>query len=293
MALSENEVEGSSSRAIESRRAKSAKPQKPKKEKPAATQMTFFEHVGELRSRLVWSALTVLVCTIVAWFFHRDLVQAFKDLAQNAINELVAQGKPAPEFVTTNIVNQFSIYFEVSVYAGLLLASPVLVYHILAFMAPALEPETKPGDPSYDQEIRLLKSIRRSLVFFIPMVAIFFLAGIAFSYYLLLPPAIKFLLSFGIDQFKPLIDGKQFIGQMSKIMFWTGIVFELPIFLFLLAKIQVVTWRKLVSFWKWALVLSLVVAAFITPSPDLIWQGVIGLAVYSLFWLGVLFARFA
>ena len=80
---------------------------------------------------------------------------------------------------------------------------------------------------------------------------------------------------------------------MAKVMFWSGLVFELPIFMFLLAKIKVVTWRKLASFWKWALVLSLVAAAFITPSPELFSQAIISIPVYGLFWLGVLFARFA
>jgi sec-independent protein translocase protein TatC len=293
MALSENEVEGRTGRGIKPRRMKSAKPQKPQKVKTPAAQMTFWEHLGELRNRLVWSSLAIAICTGIAWFFHSDLIQAFKDLAQGPINEIAAQGKTKPEFVTTNIVNNFSIYFEVSLYAGLLLASPVLVYHILAFMAPALEPETQPGEPGYEDEVRLLKAIRRSLIFFIPLVALFFLAGVAFAYYLVLPSAIKFLLGFGADQFVPLIEAKTFISQMSKIMFWSGLVFELPIFLFLLAKIRIVTWRSLVRFWKWALVLSLVVAAFITPSPDIFNQALISIPVYGLFWLGVLFARFA
>ena len=77
---------------------------------------------------------------------------------------------------------------------------PFIVYQILAFMAPALEPELQAGDPGYENEVRMLKSIRRSLVFFIPLIAVFFLVGIAFAYYLVLPAGLKFLLEFGKDQ---------------------------------------------------------------------------------------------
>ncbi len=301
MALSEQEMaeknteDDSTSKAITPRRVKASKPSKPKKEKtktPTA-EMTFFEHLGELRNRLFWSAITVAIFTSVAWFFHEDLVKAFVDLAQGPINEVFAKTGRKTEFINTNIINSFSIYFEVALYAGLLLASPVLVYHVLAFMYPAFQPESQPGDPNYAAEVKLWKSVRRSLIFFIPLVALFFLTGIAFAYYLVLPAAIKFLLGFGAEQFVTLPDIKLFIGQMTKIMFWSGLVFELPIVLFLMAKIGVVTWRKLVAFWKWALVLSLVVAAFITPSPDIFNQALISVPVFGLYWLGVLFARFA
>lgn len=280
-------------KAIRLRRSGSAKPKKPKQPKPTAAQMTFFEHLGELRNRLMWSSVAVVICTAVAWFFSRDILKAFLDLANPAIAAIKAQGFTPPEFVQTNLVGNFQVYFDLSLQTGLLLASPILVYHILAFMAPALEPETQPGEAGYEEEVKMLRSIRRSLVFFIPLVAVFFLIGIAFAYYLVLPNAVKFLLGFGEGQFKSIPDVKPYVSTMAKVMFWSGLVFELPIFMFLLAKIRIVTWRKLAGFWKWALVLSLVAAAFITPSPELFSQAVISIPVYGLFWLGVLFARFA
>ncbi len=290
MAISNEEVE--TTQVVKVRRLRSEKPKKPKKEKLAASQMTFFEHLNELRSRLVWSAAAIVVCTTVSWFFHEDLIAAFRALAADPMNALRAKGIDA-KFINTDVVAGFGVYFEVALYAGLLLASPMLVYHVLAFMAPALEPERRPGEAGYEEEVKVLKSIRRSLIFFIPLVAIFFLVGIAFAYYLVLPAAVKFLLNFGADQFVPQIEIKKYIGQMTRIMFWSGLVFELPIFLFLLAKIRIVTWKKLASWWKWALVFSLVAAAFITPSPDILGQAIISVPVFGLFWLGVLFARFA
>ncbi len=280
-------------KAIILRRSGTGNPKKQKQPKPVASQMTFFEHLGELRNRLMWSSLAVAICTGIAWYFSRDILQAFLDLANPAIAAVVAKGFVAPEFVTTDIVGSFQVYFDLALQTGLLLASPILVYHILAFMAPALEPETQPGETGYAEEVKMLRSIRRSLVLFVPFVAVFFLVGIAFAYYMVLPSAVKFLLGFGEGQFRALPNVKSYVGTMAKVMFWSGLVFEVPIFMFLLAKMKIVTWRKLARFWKWALVLSLVAAAFITPSPEIFSQAIIAIPVYGLFWLGVLFARFA
>lgn len=280
-------------RANSSNNNKPSKPRKPQKPEATAAQMTFFEHLGELRTRLIWSSLAIIVCTAVAWYFHKELAAAYFDLAREPIERIAGAGKPKPEFVNLALVSGFTLYFEVALYAGLLLASPVLVYHILAFLAPALEPESQPGEVGHDEEVRLLKSVRRSVVFFIPLVAVFFLAGIAFAYYLVLPRAVDFLLAFGADQFRATLDVKPYIGTMSRIMFWSGLVFELPIIMFLLAKLRVVNWKKMAGFWKYALVLSLVAAAFITPSPDILSTAIISGPVFGLYWLGVLFARFA
>lgn len=285
MASTDTDRKPTGLKAIRIGRSGPSKPQKEKKPKPIASQMTFFEHLGELRNRLMWSALAVVVTTAIAWFFHEDLLAAFLDLAKKSF--------PTVHFISIDVTQSFGVYFELCLQAGLLLASPILVYHILAFLAPALEPETQPGEAGYEEEVKMLGSIRRSLVFFIPLVALFFLAGIAFAYYLVLPPALKFLLGFGEGQFETTPTVKSFVGLMAKVMFWSGLVFELPIIMFLLAKMRLVTWQRMVKFWKWALVLSLVAAAFITPSPEIFSQAIISIPVYGLFWLGVLFARFA
>ena len=268
-----------------SRRAGPGKPKKEKKPKPVVSQMTFFEHLSELRNRLVWSAVAVVITTAISWFFSGDILNAFTERAKVDF--------PGVKFISTELVQNFSVYFELSLQAGLLLASPILVYHILAFLAPALEPETQPGEAGYEEEVKMLGSIRRSLVFFIPLVALFFLGGVAFAYYLVLPPAIHFFLTVGQGQFEALPSIKPYVALLAKVMFWSGLVFELPMIMFLLAKIRLVTWQRMVKFWKWALVLSLVAAAFITPSPEIFSQAIISIPVYGLFWLGVLFARFA
>lgn len=260
---------------------------KDKKLAKTNAEMSLSGHLGELRTRILWSVIAIAACTVLTWFFHKELVTAFLDLAKAANPNIKA------EFIFLDIASGFTIYFEVAFVAGIMLASPILIYHILAFVAPALEPERQPGEPGYEQEVKTLNSIRKSLKLFIPVVAIFFLAGVLFAYYLVLPAAVKFLLNFGGEQIKPSIDTKKYIGQMTRIMFWMGLVFELPIFLYLLARLRVVTWKRLAGFWKIALVLALVAAAFISPSPDIAINVAIALPIFGLFWLGVLFARFA
>lgn len=119
-------------------------------------------------------------------------------------------GQHQPEFIITSIVGQFTLYFNVALVAGLLLASPVIVYHLLAFLAPALEPESLSGQPSYEAEVKLLKALKRSLWFMLPEVVL------AFAYFLVLPPSLKFLLNFSEGQFKALPTGENLMASVPK-----------------------------------------------------------------------------
>src|SRR4051812_16646230 len=91
-------------KAIRLRRAGPEKPKKVKQPKPVATQMTFFEHLGELRNRLMWSSLAVVICTAAAWFFHEDLLAAFLDLAKKNF--------PSVHFINIDVTQSFGVYFE-------------------------------------------------------------------------------------------------------------------------------------------------------------------------------------
>lgn len=254
---------------------------KPKKPPTPAGQMTFFEHLGELRNRLIWSALAVMAGSVIGFINSRDLIEIFRVLAQ------------PQKLVTLTAFDQFGVYMNISIYVGLLLASPVIVYHVMAFLAPALEPEGAEGTPEYEQELKALKSVKRSLWFFIPFVAVSFAIGVAFAYYLIVPAAFRFLLNFSQGQIEAILDAKKFISDVTKVLFWSGVVFELPIIMFLLAKTKIAPYKRLLHWWKWALVLSLVAAAFITPSPEIVSQAIIAVPVFCLYWLGVLMARFA
>lgn len=270
-------------------KTKKQKKPKVKKVQTPAGQMTFFEHLAELRTRIVVCAIAVVITTSISFYFSRDLVQLFLDLGKGAN----VPGKPPIEFVITSIIGNFTIYFNVALITGLLLASPMIVYHLLAFLAPALEPESQPGEVGYDAELKLLNSIKRSLWFFIPGLVFSFAIGVVFAYYLVLPPSLRFLLNFTEGQFTALPTGENLVSICTKVMFWTGLIFELPLIMFLVARLQIVNWKRMAKFWKVALVLSLVVAAFVNPSPDVATQFIFSIPIYGLYWLGVLLARFA
>ncbi len=269
--------------SVQETRIKKVKKQKaPKRQPTQGGQMTFFEHLVELRNRLIATVIIVVVASAGSFFFQKELISVFKDLA------------PRADVLTNYVITDpFAISLKLSLYSGLLLSSPFIVYQIMAFLAPALEPETHPGQEGYEEEVRLLKSVRRSVWIFIPFVIISFVAGILFAYYLVLPPALRFLNSFNSDEVKNLIGFKDFVTFTSKIMFWSGLTFELPIFMFLLAKIRIVTWRRMAKWWRFAIVISFVAGAVISPTPDPFNQTLVAVPVFGLYWLGVLLARFA
>jgi sec-independent protein translocase protein TatC len=124
-------------------------------------------------------------------------------------------------------------------------------------------------------------------------VVVFFVGGVVFCYYFVLPPAIHFLTTYGADQFTPTLTAMDYITTLTKVMFWTGVVFQIPIIMFGLAKAQIVGWKKFLSWWKFAIILSLVLSAFINPSPDPLFQLVVAGPIFGLYLLGILFARFA
>lgn len=262
---------------------KKVKKQKtPKKPAQPGGQMTFFEHLAELRNRLVATALVIVVASGIGFSQQKNLLAVFRDLA--------------PAGLTLNVFEvgeSFLVSLKLSLYCGLLLSSPFIVYEILAFLAPALEPESQPGEAGYAEEVKMLKSIRRSVWLFIPFVIISFVAGVLFAYFIVEPPAIKFLTGFNSDQLNLILDTNKFITFTSKIMFWSGIVFELPIFMFLLAKIRIVTWKQMMKWWKVAIVIAFVAGAIISPSPDPFNQTLVAIPVFGLYWLGVLLSRFA
>ena len=272
-------------RSIEGTGLKKAKKQKqkaPKRQPTPGGQMTFFEHLAELRNRLIATVLVIVVASVLGFTQQQNLISVFEAL------------KPAK--LTLNafeIGEPFLIGIKLSLYCGILLSSPFIVYQLMAFLAPALEPERQPGQDGYEEEVKMLKAIRRSVWFFIPFVVISFVGGILFAYFIVEPPAIKFLSGFDNNQINLILDTNKFITFTSKIMFWAGITFELPIFMFLLAKIRLISCQRMVKWWKFAIVIAFIAGAVISPSPDPVNQTIVAVPVFGLYWLGVLLARFA
>jgi sec-independent protein translocase protein TatC len=174
------------------------------------------------------------------------------------------------------IGERFATYFRVSLTAGLILAMPVIIYELLRFLSPGLRPQE-----------------RRVILTGLPMVILFFGAGVIFGYLVVLPNAMSFLLGFGSPEIQNNILLSKYISFVTTFLLVTGLIFQLPPIMFLLAKLGVVRAQRMARFRRYAIVLIVIIAAVITPTPDPLNQLAVAVPMYLLYELGIIFARFA
>jgi sec-independent protein translocase protein TatC len=226
--------------------------------------MSLLEHLQELRSRLLIAAIGVLVTTAVSFLF-----------AEQVIRWLMAPGD-VDQLTILNPTETFTTYMRVSLFTGIGLAMPVILYQVFRYVDPALHPG----------ERRFL--LRMGL----PIIALFVL-GVAFCYYLLLPSALGFLKNFGGGVFETQWRANEYISFVTTFLLAMGLVFEMPALLFALVKVRVLERRWLARQRRFVFLASFLVAALITPTPDPFNQTLVGLPLYFLFELGLFLARFA
>jgi sec-independent protein translocase protein TatC len=225
-------------------------------------RMSLFEHLEELRSRLLHSVVSLFVAFIPCWYYV-DEIFAF---LQRPILKLLPEGK---RLAYTGITDPFILYFKVAVLAAVFLASPFILYQFWRFVAPGL----------YRHE-------RHYLLPFLFFGSFFFLAGGAFAYYIAFPLAAEFLLKMG-GAFEPVITIERYFGFQMTIILGLGLMFELPIVIFILAAIGLVTPRFLLRNFRWAVVIIFVVAAIITPTSDILNLCVFAIPAIFLYLLGI------
>ena len=241
---------------------------------PGDKEMTLLEHLEELRGRLVAGVISLIVGVLVA---IAPIPGLGNSITWIAVDGLTEQGKQSGvNFITIRPGEGFFTYLSVALVVGAALAMPVIIYQILAFVSPALYPNEK-----------------KYLYLAVPGVFVSFMCGVAFCYFLTLPFATRFLAGFASSTFTPTWSAEHYIDFVATFLFWVGVMFELPIIMFFLSKLGVVSAKRLASFRKYAFVLAFVIGAAITPTPDPINQTIISLPVYFLFELGVILARFA
>ncbi len=228
-------------------------------------EMTLLEHLKELRYRVMVSGFAVLIGVVVCFYFWETI-----------LGWMVA---PARDRVADFRVSSFSptdrigIIVKIGLYGGVILASPVVVYQLLAFIVPGLTPRE-----------------RRILLPGIIGAAIFLLAGMAFAYWIILPASLGFLLELGSDEIDNVIGIRQYVDFVTRIIFWVGVSFELPMVLAIAARLGLVRARQLLSFWRYAVVVVFVIAAIVTPTPDPITQTFVAGPLLGLYFIGILMA---
>ena len=228
-------------------------------------RMTFLEHLDELRVRLMHSLGALIVGTIICWGFHERIFHFLTEPLRNAY--------PAVKFITTGPTEAFMMYMKMSFFVGIFLVAPYILYQVWAFIAPGL----------YAHE-------KAYAVPFIVAGSLFFLLGGGFGHYILFPTTFKFLYEFAGDdmQFLPKVD--EYFEFYSWFLLGLGLVFQIPVIIFVLARIGLVTPGFLMRQFKFAVLASFVVAAIVTPSADVVNQTMLALPMMGLYLLGVLVA---
>ena len=225
-------------------------------------KMSFLDHLEELRKRLLISLVAAAAGFLVCWAFAEQIF--------GKLQEPLAQFlPPGDKLAYTRLTAPFFLYMKVAFFAGLFVAAPVILLQLWLFIAPGL----------YKKE-------RRLALPFILFGTLFFCAGGYFGYRFLLPATCSFFVETG-KQFKQMVTVDDYFGFASVIILATGLVFETPILIFFLARIGIVTPAFLMQKFKYAIVLSFVIAAVVTPTPDIVTQAALAIPMIVLYLLGV------
>ena len=225
--------------------------------------MTFWEHVEELRRRLLVALAALATATAVSFAFADDVIYLLA-LPAGSIDALQSIE------VTENI----AVFMRVALLCGVGIAMPVILYELLAFILPGLKPEEKKWTA-----VAIVSG------------TILFLAGAAFAYFIMLPASVSFLLEFLAVETKPRLSS--YINFITSLIFWMGAAFQFPILIFALAKLGVVSVDVLAKGWRYSLVIIAVLAAMITPTVDPVNMALLMAPLFLLYLLSVLFAFIA
>jgi sec-independent protein translocase protein TatC len=219
-------------------------------------------HLAELRNRLIWSLLAVGVGASVGFAYGDPIIDV-----------ITAPIPPTVPIILTQIGSGFSVRMQIALVVGVILAMPVILWHLWRFVAPGLTPAE-----------------RRAVLPWIPAALVFFALGVSIAY-IVMPYAAQFLLSFLTDRVQPMLDLTSYIDFMSTLFLAFGLLMEFPILLIGLSRVGIVTSDRLVRARRMAILIIAIFAAVATPGGDLISPFVLGLTLYLLFEGTLLFIR--
>ena len=229
------------------------------------SRMTIWEHLEELRKRLIISIASVFAGFVVCWFFREFLF----DVVQAPFLQFVAKGDRL-SFIS--LTEPFLVYMKLAGLAALILTSPMLITQLWLFISPGL-----------------LKKERRYALPFILFATFFFLGGCLFCYFYVFPFACRYFLQVG-SKFKQQVRIDDYFSLFSKMTLSIGLIFETPILAFFLAKIGIINHHFLLAKLKYAILISFVIAAIITPTPDMVTQTILAVPMIGLYAVSILIA---
>lgn len=226
-----------------------------------AKAMSLQEHLTELRKRLIISFASVILMACLAYYFSEDILALII--------------KPAGKLYYMRPTEAFFTYMKISLYAGLLASSPIIIYQIWAFIMPALT-----------------KGEKKISNFLVPVAIMLFWIGIIFSYYLVLPAAIKFFIGFATDELQPLFSIGQYLDFVVTFVLPFGLLFELPLIIMILANFNIVSSTMLRHNRKYFILLAFIIGAVVSPTPDMFSQTMMAMPMIILYEISYYIIRY-
>lgn len=245
--------------------------------------MTFWEHLDILRASVIKIVLMVVICAVAAFFFKDELfsvVLAPKDSdfiiyrLFDSLNTVFSSGKAddfSVQLINTGLAEQFLIHMKVAMYAGLLVASPYVIYVLFSFISPAL----------YENERKYSSRI-------IVSGYIMFVLGVLISYFLIFPFTFRFLGTYQVSSdVANMITLQSYIDTLTMMTLLMGILFELPVLCWLLGKLGILSAAFMSRFRRHAIVVILIIAAIITPTSDIFTLLLVAMPVWILYEISI------
>ncbi|NNG26742.1 MAG: twin-arginine translocase subunit TatC [Ignavibacteriaceae bacterium] len=227
--------------------------------------MSFLDHLEELRWRLIYAIIGIVIGSIVAWIFIDPLVE-------------VVLLKPARDSgaVLQNLrpFGQLFLFVQISIVVGIVATLPNLFYQLWKFISPALK-----------------KNEKKYILAIVIFSTLCFLAGIAFAYFVMLPLALKFAAEFGTEAIKNEFAINEYMSIIISVMLAAGFVFELPMISFFLTKLGILTPAFMKKYRRHAIVMILILAAFLTPGADPISQIVLAVPLVLLYEISIFISK--
>ncbi len=225
-------------------------------------KLTILGHLSELRNGLIRCVIAVLITTIISFIFAKQIFHILI-LPTEGVN-----------LIYIEMTEMIGTYMKVCLTSGIVLAMPYLIYQFLMFVSPALTPKEK-----------------RYVYLILPWIALMFIGGVVFGYFVLIPPAMKFLISFGSDIATPQIKIGNYISIVTGLLLAIGLVFEMPVVTTFLARLGIITPKWLANKRKPAIIFAFILAAILTPTVDPINQSLVAIPLIILYEISIWLAK--
>jgi sec-independent protein translocase protein TatC len=225
--------------------------------------MTYLQHLEEFRRRIIVCLVALVAGCSVSWLFAWDILDILKRPAGNIVLHYMKPMEP------------FMVRFKLCLFGGVLLALPVILFEILAFISPALK-----------------KKEKKSAVSVMAMIVVFFAAGVTLGYIYVMPVGVRWLLELAGDQMSPVLSASEYVSFAGWFMLAFGIAFETPVFIWMLVALGVLSPEQLRKQWRYAYIIILLFAAIVTPDWNPVTMVMVAVPMILLYEASILLARF-